>query len=143
MQAWCYNYPYARIKYRIIILCTMCSRANFLMPLYNKFNKLLNKKSIEYRYWYRTLWYRVSTILKTKYRYRSSWYRYRYRSSWYRPILITYQSYWSYWQWLLINHIDNNELVWIFHVRLSIDLFLRRCLCYQLQSIEQNTYVLL
>ena len=29
------------------------------------------------------------------------------------------------------------------YIELNIDLFLRPCLCYQLQSIEQNMYVLL
>ena len=32
---------------------------------------------------------------------------------------------------------------YIWHVLVFIDLFLRPCLCYQLQSTEQNMYVLL
>ena len=38
------------------------------------------------------------------------------------------------------NSIDSNRSI---HIAVTIDLFLRPCLCYQLQSIEQNMYVLL
>ena len=60
-------------------------------PYYSetKFKQLISNKAgicildlnVQNVYRYRPLWYRVSTIPKTKYQH-----QYRYRSSWYRPI---------------------------------------------------------
>ena len=44
----------------------------------------------------------------------------------------------------ILQQFQNNKKVTNIVLKIKcIDLFLRRCLCYQLQSIEQNMYVLL
>ena len=52
MQNKCFNYSHARIKYLIIILCSICSRVNEFASCRYTINKQLNEKK-----------YRISDIM--------------------------------------------------------------------------------